>query len=129
MPPGLPKRAQEEWDRVVPLLDKMGVLSELDRVALADYCLCVARVAQIEASIDEKGVMIKGRNRGGGIVKNPLFTTVRQYRAALQRWCDLFGFAPGPRGRMDFPPPDDDLESLREMLSRPRATRIQPPIL
>jgi len=114
MPAGLSAVAREEWERVVPILDKMGVLSVLDRAALADYCLCVARVAELEMLIDKRGSGIRGRNRSDRFVKNPLFAVVRQYRASLQRWCDLFGFAPGPRGRLDVPeqPANDDPEGL-----------------
>ncbi len=114
MPKGMPKLAIEEWARVVPILDKMGVLSVLDRAGLADYCLCVARVGELERAIGKQGIAVKGRYRGDRQIKHPLFAVVRQYRASLQRWCDLFGFAPGPRGRLDVPeqPANDDPEGL-----------------
>lgn len=114
MPKGLPALAKNEWKRVTPILDKMGVLSILDRAALADYCLCVARVTEIEKVISRDGLSVRGRNRGAGHVKNPLLSVARQYRSSLQRWCDLFGFAPGPRGRLDVPEQigEDDPEGM-----------------
>lgn len=96
-PSGLPKEAQAEWRRVSALLRGRGDLSELDQAGLADYCVCKVRLEQCEADISKRGVLIDGAR---GPVKNPALQIARTYRAALAKWVDLFGLAPGPRGRL-----------------------------
>lgn len=114
MPAGMPRGAVDEWGRVVPILDSMGVLSILDRAALADYCICVARCWDLEQLIGDEGFTKKASNRADGPAKSPLFTILRMYRGSLQRWCELFGLAPGPRGRLDVPekPEAEDAEGI-----------------
>lgn len=110
-PPGLPKDAQAEWLRVSGLLRNRGDLSELDQAGLADYCVCKVRLDQCEADISRRGVLIEG---GRGLVKNPSLQIARTYRAALVKWVDLFGMAPGPRGRIHAPKsePEDDPDGM-----------------
>lgn len=99
-PNGMPEGARREWRRVVPLLVRMGVAGDVDRLALADYCLCVARLAQCEREIEEHGVLVKGDR---GLVKNPACQLAREYRAAVVRWSAEFGLTPSARGRIDAP--------------------------
>ncbi|MCU1339655.1 MAG: family phage terminase small subunit [Bryobacterales bacterium] len=110
MPPGLPARAQEEWVRVVDLLQKRGDLSELDQTAIADYTLCLARLDNLEADITARGELIDGER---GKVKNPSIQLAREYRASLMKWADALGLTPASRSRMTLPEPgateDDDL--------------------
>lgn len=42
--------AAAEWDRVAPLLEAQRVLTKVDRVALATYCLLVADLDALEAT-------------------------------------------------------------------------------
>jgi P27 family predicted phage terminase small subunit len=104
MPAGLPKRAQEEWMRVIALLQKRGDLSELDQAAIADYCRCVAHLETVERDIAKRGVLVAGQR---GKVKNPSLQIAREYRSALARWTDLLAMNPSSRNRMTFPDASD----------------------
>jgi len=110
-PRGLPKAAQREWRRVAPELARLGLLTELDRAALADYCLCVARLEECEADIAERGPLVEGDR---GLVKNPACQLGREYRHQMMRWAAEFGLTPSSRGRMTLPETEteDELESL-----------------
>lgn len=120
MPKGLSKAARGEWRRIAPLLDGVGLLSELDGAALGDYCLCLVRLAEAESDITTRGLLVDGDR---GKVKNPSVQLSRQYRAAVMKWCELFGLAPGPRSRMNVEPPpiEDELERI---LALPREPRV-----
>src|SRR5580658_1284061 len=103
MPTGLPKRAQNEWARVIALLQKRGDLSELDSAAIADYCRCVAHLEAVERDIAKRGVLITGQR---GKVKNPSLQISREYRSALARWTDLLAMNPSARNRLTLPEQD-----------------------
>lgn len=100
-----------EWRRLTELLSARGDLSELDQAALADYCLCRVRLEECERLIAEQGVLVRGQR---GLVKNPALQIARQYRAALQKWSDLFGLTPASRGKINIPRQeiDDDPDGM-----------------
>lgn len=102
-PAYLPEEALQEWQRVVGLLMDRGDLSALDQAGLADYCICTVRLKECEADISARGVLIPGQR---GQVKNPSLQIARQYRAALQKWADMFGLTPSSRSRLTVPTPE-----------------------
>jgi P27 family predicted phage terminase small subunit len=107
MPAGLPAAAQREWKRVVPFLEKAGVVNGYDQAALADYCLCVHRLAECEADVTKRGVLVEGER---GKVKNPALQLAREYRNSIRQWCSEFGLTPSSRGRMNIPEPETEDE-------------------
>jgi P27 family predicted phage terminase small subunit len=113
MPRGLGNKAKAEWQRVVPALEAAGVINGLDLQALQDYCLCVQRLAECEADVSKRGVLIDGDR---GPVKNPALQLAREYRANVRQWCEAFGLTPSSRGRMNIKPPDDKKDEFEEFL-------------
>lgn len=118
-PPGVPEKppwlqgeASAEWDRVIPILDAMGVLSRLDRSAVSDYCTVWGRLVWCEQRIQSTDLLLKGQK--GELVRNPLLSEANQLRQRFGRYCDLLGLAPAPRGRLDVPDrgADDDPHGL-----------------
>lgn len=122
-PSTLPAAAKAEWRRIVPLLDEYNLLTRLDGRALADYCLCCARLDEAEQDITTRGLLIQGER---GLVKNPNAQIARQYRQALVKWAELFGLSPGPRGRLNCEPPVSNREELLKLLRQPRTPRTGP---
>src|SRR5690349_16316132 len=68
-PHWLKGEALAEWGRVVPELESIGLLSVVDRAALAAYVTSWATFAECAQDIEERGVMVDGRD--GNAVKNP----------------------------------------------------------
>jgi len=58
-PPHLSEAAQEEWHRLAGTLHDMGVLTTVDRAALAAYCQAYGRWAEAEEKLKETPVMLK----------------------------------------------------------------------
>lgn len=54
-PSHLSDPARAEWDRVGPELEALGLVSELDRAALAAYCQAYGRWVQAEERLRELG--------------------------------------------------------------------------
>ena len=52
--PSAPKHlgieARKEWKRITPILDELGLISGLDRAALALYCQAVGRLSELETA-------------------------------------------------------------------------------
>lgn len=58
MPKYLGLEARKEWKRIAPLLEELGLISGLDRAALALYCQAVGRLSELEMAFNGK-VQIK----------------------------------------------------------------------
>lgn len=105
------------WEFYSHHLNVRGDLDKADGPALADMCVCCARLEEAEAIIrgavmvvDGKevrvgGLMVQGER---GMVKNPAIQLSRNYRQQAQKYFEMFGVSPAPRGRMNIPEADDD---------------------
>ena len=100
--------ATSEWKRVVPELHRLGALARVDQSVIVDYCICHARVLQLESKLTQEGWTLEGER---GPVKNPLTMVLNQYRSSLQRYKAELGLTPMARARLGLkeePVPDDD---------------------
>jgi P27 family predicted phage terminase small subunit len=94
--------AHAEWSAVVPVLHGSGLLAgPLDVQALADYCVCVARIQQCERDVTVRGLVVKGRE--GTVVRNPSITSATQYRTQLRSLISSLGLSPAARDGMKQP--------------------------
>ena len=109
----LSDEAQEEWARVCVQLYSQGVLSQVDRAALAAYCQAYGRWQQAEEALAKmaerdrvtKGMMIKTTN--GNAVQNPLVGTANKAMADMMRYAAEFGMTPSARSRISASLPDE----------------------
>lgn len=112
-PPHLADEAKVEWGRVSEDLFKIGLLSGVDRAALAAYCQAYARWVQAERAISEMakrdqltgGLMIKTSN--GNAIQNPLVGTANKAAADMVRYAAEFGMTPSARSRIHASPPGE----------------------
>ena len=88
-------------------LHKIGLLSEVDRAALAAYAQAYGRWVQAERAIArmaEKdqltgGLMIKTSN--GNAIQNPLVGTANKAASDMMRYAAEFGMTPSARTRIE----------------------------
>ena len=112
-PAHLTPDAVEEWNRVATELFNLGILSEIDRAALAAYAMAYGRWVQAEraiAKMAEKdqltgGLMIKTSN--GNAIQNPLVGTANKAAADMMRYAAEFGMTPSARSRISAEPPQE----------------------
>ena len=112
-PPHLTADALEEWNRVAVWLHRIGLLSEVDRAALAAYAQAYGRWVQAEraiAKMAEKdqltgGLMIKTSN--GNAIQNPLVGTANKAAADMMRYAAEFGMTPSARTRIAAETPEE----------------------
>lgn len=111
-PPELNDDAKVEWGRVSDELYALGLLTGVDRAALAAYCQAYGRWMQAERAIAEMakrdpltgGLMIKTTN--GNAIQNPLIGTANKAMTDMVRFAAEFGMTPSARSRIQAEAPN-----------------------
>lgn len=104
-PKWLSGEARREWRRVVPALEKLGLLSELDGAALEAYVSTYGRMVRAERDIAENGstyITSTGFER-----VRPAVKIATEAEESVRRFCAEFGLTPSARSRMAIPNADD----------------------
>jgi P27 family predicted phage terminase small subunit len=113
-PPGVPvrpkwldKEASAEWDRVVPQLVELKVLTGLDGAALERYCVAHSNWVRAQRDVQKNGPVVK---TPFGPQKNPNVKLAQDERAAARLLAGELGLSPSARSRVKVPerPPDQD---------------------
>jgi P27 family predicted phage terminase small subunit len=97
-PDHLDATAREEWERIVPDLDAMGVLSRLDGSALALYCTAYSRWRKAQGEVESYGLLTE--TALGGLKANPAVGIAAAAEAQMQRLLVEFGCTPSSRSRV-----------------------------
>ncbi len=106
-PDWLDDEARETWDRLVPMLEGMGVLTRIDGHALARYCRLWSRWRRAEAFIEEKGEMYPLRDDAGKVKyfqQWPQVAVANKLAQQLTRLEGEFGMTPSARSRIQLAP-------------------------
>jgi P27 family predicted phage terminase small subunit len=126
LPPGEPKpevaapmaprwltvEARAEWDRLVPQLLRLKLLTELDRGHLAGMCQWWARYVRAEKMLARQSAVIENRNHVRIVSPNLAIarTAWDQYSHAAAE----FGITPAARTRISVTTPPEGKASTRE---------------
>jgi P27 family predicted phage terminase small subunit len=113
-PTWLPAEGKAEWRRVVPELDRIGMLTKVDRAALAAYCAAWALLVRATRDVEANGLIAEAVDKEvetvDGVVhlivrrtKNPAVLIARDAAAQVRQFCAEFGLTPSARSRMDLP--------------------------
>jgi P27 family predicted phage terminase small subunit len=105
MPQGLSPAAQQEWHRIIPILQDMRVLTIAYSAALAGYCQAYARWLEAESDIAEHGAIIeepiirRHRNEEDEIAgykrkKNPAVAIANESLKIMRAFLSDFGLSP-----------------------------------
>jgi P27 family predicted phage terminase small subunit len=102
--------ALAEWQRITPLLAAAGLLTALDRAALAAYCSAYARWLDAEAKLRELGPLAPSAR--GGQQLSPYFRVANVALKQLREFGADFGLSPASRSRLqvEAAPPEGALE-------------------
>jgi P27 family predicted phage terminase small subunit len=105
MPDWLDEEARAIWSRTAPMLEELGVLSEMDRIALASYCSAASLAIQATRQVNREGLM-KRATKGSlfGPKVNPLIKIAQGARAQALRIGAEFGLTPAARSRISTAP-------------------------
>lgn len=103
--------AKQEFFRIVPLLEKLRLISELDLAGLVAYCEAVAdHKWAIETIANEGATYMTDK---GYIGQHPAVAIKNKAVQVIKSFCIEFGMTPSARARMSMPDnPGDDEDDL-----------------
>jgi P27 family predicted phage terminase small subunit len=120
--PGLPpcpdhltEAAQTEWRRVAPLLAECGLLTTLDRAALAAYCQAWGRWVEAEQMIAAHGTLV--RSPQGYPVASPYLRIAAVAMRQMHSLLAEFGMTPSARSRIAAGEPAQSRDPFEDLLS------------
>jgi P27 family predicted phage terminase small subunit len=97
-PPHLSDLAAAEWLRIAGPLQEMGVLTIVDRAALAAYCQAYGRWAEAEEKLKDTPVMLKAPS--GYVQQNPWLSVANKQLEIMGRYMAELGITPASRSRV-----------------------------
>ncbi|MBC7597411.1 MAG: phage terminase small subunit P27 family [Polaromonas sp.] len=127
--PTVPKHlgieARKEWKRITPELLMLGLLTGLDRAALALYCQAVGRLSELETAFNGivNRIMAGGTGKDGAVTapmdysdavyaasysvtpsgyaqQSVIVQLIKSHREQVNRYLMHFGLSPAARGRV-----------------------------
>jgi P27 family predicted phage terminase small subunit len=121
MPKHLGIEARKEWKRITPLLEELGLVSGLDRAALALYCQAVGRLSELETAFNgivtrltsdacETTVLMSYADAvyaasysvtpSGYAQQSVIVQLIKSHREQVNRYLMHFGLSPAARARV-----------------------------
>ena len=103
-PDWLDDEAKQAWRQLLPMLDQMGVLSRIDRNALARYCQLWSRWKKAELFIQKHGDTYPLKDERGNIrclQQFPQVAIAHKLAGQLTRLEQEFGMTPSARTRIN----------------------------
>ena len=107
-PAFLSSSAKWEWKRISKELERLGLLTKVDRVALAEYCQAYARWKEAEETIQREGLIIETTN--GNKIQHPAVGVAHTTMGLLHKYIQEFGLSPAARTRISVKPEKQENE-------------------
>ena len=100
---------------MVPILLRMGVLTEADEYALVNLCQAYSTLVKAQQKLSETGLLLK--TPSGYVQQNPLLGIVNTCTDTITKLSREFGLTPASRTRLQAIP-EVQTESTESRMSR-----------
>jgi P27 family predicted phage terminase small subunit len=100
-PPHLTTEARAEWERLAEILNGIGLLTQVDRAAMAGYCQCWGRWVEAEQKLAETPPIL--RTPSGYIQQSPWLSIANRQLELMARYMTELGLTPASRSRLVVP--------------------------
>jgi len=111
-PKHLSKEARAEWDRITPLLEKQGLVTHLDRAALAMYCTAWGDHVKAQNMIRKHGTVEKTSN--GNLIQSPYVSMSNHAMEIARKLLATFGMTPADRSKVSAAPKVPDAPGAKD---------------
>jgi P27 family predicted phage terminase small subunit len=112
-PSYLPPLAKKEWRVILPQLQSLGLISDLDIYGLAAYCNAYATWVDALGQIKKTGALVRSPN--GYPMPSPWIKISRDAQDEMMRWLKEFGMTPAARSRVSVEGGDDEPDELEKL--------------
>lgn len=116
--PGIPPcpkhvqgEARREWRRMGKQLNELGLLTKIDRAALAAYCQSWARWVEAEEKIRASGIVVNAPS--GYPILNPYLSVINTAIAQMKAFLTEFGMTPASRSRIHVAKSEEQNEEAK----------------
>ena len=109
-PGSLSDVAKNEWKRIAKDLHNLGLLSKIDRAALAVYCDAYDKWLKATEALDKDGLTVTYINKFGAenVIARPEVNIATKYAQIIKSFCAEFGLTPSSRCRLLLPKDKED---------------------
>jgi P27 family predicted phage terminase small subunit len=101
--------ARKTWHKVSKKLFRIGLLTEIDDMALAMLCQCWTEYLEASAKLQETGLLVKTPN--GQLTMSPYLVIANQAIKKIRALLVEFGMSPSSRSRISTAGGGQDSES------------------
>lgn len=121
-PQFLHKDAKREWKRIVPELERLGLLTVVDMAALVGYCESWAQYKEAIEFIHDNGSVYELERKEGGVYlqQYPQVSIANKALLQIRAFCTEFGMTPSSRARMSVPGAEDPDDGMEKLLRKTR---------
>ena len=107
-PDHLEGAARTEWNRITRQLKELGMISKIDRAALAICCTAWADYVKACNKLKKEGEVIISEN--GGLYQNPWVAIKKRSMDQVLKFYAEFGMTPSSRSRVKVETPGEEEE-------------------
>ena len=97
--------AKREWTRIVPELNRLGLLAKIDRAMLSMWCQCWAMYVQAVKDIENNGTSYGKDDGYEG--QRPSVSIMNKMIEKMTTLSARFGMTPSDRSRISIPEPKE----------------------
>ncbi len=112
--------ARKEWFRISKQLHELGLLTEIDRAALAAYCVAWGRWVEAEEQLTKYGTVIKSPDKGW-LVQSPYLSIANRAMDQMAKLLAEFGMSPSSRSRVQSVKASDMGDEMEGLLGGRRS--------
>jgi P27 family predicted phage terminase small subunit len=129
-PRHLSNEAKAEWKRISKELSRLGLLTSVDRAALAAYCSAYGRWVEAERGLQKSAALIV-KAPSGQPIQNPFVSIINAALDQMRKFLTEFGMTPSSRSRLQVQmtpqtPADEWSEIFGDQdLAVPEANQLQ----
>ena len=98
--------ALHEWNRITRYLEPLNMVTQVDRAALAAYCIAYGRWVDAEREVQRLGSVYKSKN--GIVMQSPYVGIANRAMELMHKFLIEFGMTPSSRARLSMPTEDYD---------------------
>ena len=108
--------ALAEWERIAPLLERLGLITEIDMAAIHCYCLAWARLLRARQHLAAEGEVITTHT--GASKPNPWVAIESESMKLVRAFISEFGLSPAQRARVTVDKRETGTDERAELAKR-----------